>query len=102
MRAGVLIAFLSVAFVGACSSLSNDAVVCDSKTDDAPGSCKATYDLCKGGTDVLDCSSAAGGFSCKCIENGTTAKTFTSPDACNVSVDTRRKRAEDGCGWKLE
>jgi hypothetical protein len=100
MRAGVLIALFF--FVVAACNVKNDAVVCDSKTDDTPGSCKATYDLCAGGTDVLDCVSGTAGFACKCVENGTTAKTFTSPDACNVSVDTRKKRAEDACGWKLD
>lgn len=100
MRALALLVVAGCA-AAACDA-QNDAVVCDSKSEDAPGSCKATYDLCKGGTDVLDCASGPGGFSCTCVESGTTAKTFASPDACNVSADTRRKRAEDGCGWKLE
>jgi hypothetical protein len=98
-----ILAFVAVtlAAVAGCNA-QNDAVVCSAKSDNAGAACSATYELCKGGTDKLDCTPETDGVRCACIENGTKAKDFHSPDACNVSTDTLKKRAADGCGWKLD
>ncbi len=70
------------------------------KTENVAGSCSATYDLCAGGDDRIECKPSGGGVSCACIESGVTKKSFQSDDACNVSPDTLKKRAIEGCGWK--
>ncbi len=93
-RAAVLVAVV----VCACGA-KNEAIVCDSKTENVLAGCKATYDLCKGGQDVLDCSDGA---RCSCIENGAKVKDFPIGDACNVSPDTLVSRAANGCGWTLD
>ncbi len=84
----------------ACSK--NEEIVCESSTQNTGPTCNAEYKLCAGGTDRIECTSATGGVTCACIENGATKKTFSSNDACNVTVDTLKKRAEEGCGWTLE
>ena len=80
----------------------NEAIVCGSKTENLGPGCAATYDLCAGGSDRIECKPANGGVSCSCIENGTAKKSFQSDDACNVTPDTLKKRAADGCGWKFD
>ena len=84
----------------ACSK--NEEIVCGTTTENTGPTCAAEYTLCAGGTDRIDCTSASGGVTCACIENGTTKKTFQSNDACNVTPDTLKKRAAEGCGWTLE
>lgn len=80
----------------------NEEIVCGTTTENTGATCAAEYKLCAGGTDRIDCTSVSGGVSCACIENGTTKKSFPSNDACNVTPDALRKRAEEGCGWMLE
>jgi len=80
----------------------NEAIVCNTASTNTGASCTADYELCAGGTDRLECSPVASGVSCKCIENGTTKRTFESSDACNVSPDTLKKRASENCNWKLD
>ncbi|MDB4934775.1 MAG: hypothetical protein JWP87_1747 [Labilithrix sp.] len=80
----------------------NEEIVCATSTENTGASCAATYDLCAGGTDRIECKPAGGGVSCACIESGTTKRSFPSNDACNVTPDTLKKRAAEGCGWKLE
>jgi hypothetical protein len=79
----------------------NEAKVCSTTSTGVGPSCSADYNLCAGGTDRVECVPSAGGVTCSCLENGTKAKTFVSDDACNVSVDTLRKRAAAGCGWDI-
>jgi hypothetical protein len=79
----------------------NEAKVCSTTSTGVGPSCSADYNLCVGGTDHVECVPSTGGVTCSCIENGTKAKTFVSDDACNVSVDTLRKRAAAGCGWDI-
>jgi hypothetical protein len=97
---------LTLALLGALTGASagcpkNEAKVCSSSTSGLGPSCSADYTLCAGGTDRIECTPAAGGVSCSCVENGAPKKTFTSDDACNVSVDTLKKRAAAGCGWDI-
>jgi hypothetical protein len=107
MRAPALLALLAglalaLVALAACGT-KNEAIVCSSKTENVLAGCKATYNLCSGGTDVLDCSTPEGsGVHCQCLENGVKAKDFHSDDACNVSPDTLKLRAHDGCGWTLD
>ena len=79
----------------------NEAKVCSSDSSGVGPSCSADYNLCAGGTDRIECVPATSGVTCTCIESGTKKTTFTSDDACNVSVDTLRKRAAAGCGWDI-
>lgn len=80
----------------------NEEIVCGTTTENKGPTCAAEYTLCAGGTDRIDCKSATGGVTCACIENGTTKKSFQSHDVCNVTADTLKKRAAEGCGWTLE
>ena len=94
--------WLALVILSACG-VKNEAIVCGSKTENVLAGCKATYDLCAGGQDVLDCSTKEGdGVHCNCIENGTKKDDFHSDDACNVSPDTLKTRASQGCGWTLD
>ena len=80
----------------------NEAKVCGSKSESAGASCTATYDLCSGVTDRLECApGTANGVTCTCLENGSKKRTFQSDDACNVTPDTLKKRAAAGCGWDI-
>lgn len=88
--------------LGPAACAPNEAVVCKTASTNTGASCTADYELCAGGTDRLECAPVAGGVSCKCIENGTTKRTFESSDACNVTPDTLRKRAAENCDWKLD
>lgn len=96
----VLAMLASSSATTACSK--NEEIVCGTTTENTGPTCAAEYTLCAGGTDRIDCRSATGGVTCACIENGTTKKTFSSNDACNVTPDTLKKRAAEGCGWTLE
>jgi len=81
----------------------NEAVLCGSRSENTGASCKAFYDLCSGSQFRLECDSVAGaGVRCKCIESDVQRQAFDSSDACNVTPDTLKKRAEEGCGWRLE
>src|SRR5262249_853154 len=103
-KRAVVAAFLSfLAEEGAVGcGVKNEAIVCGSKTENVAAGCKATYDLCSGTTDVLDCTPETGGVRCTCLENGTRSRDFHSDDACNVTPDTLRSRAHEGCGWTLD
>jgi hypothetical protein len=94
-----LVALLAVVALAGCPP--NEAKVCGSKSTNAGASCSATYDLCNGGSDRLECAPAGTGVTCTCLENGTKNKTFQSADACNVTPDTLKKRAAEGCGWDI-
>ena len=80
----------------------NEAILCGTSTENTGATCAAEYKLCAGGTDRIDCTSMSGAVTCACIENGVTKKSFPSNDACNVTPDTLKKRAAEGCGWTLE
>jgi hypothetical protein len=80
----------------------NEEILCGTTTENTGPTCAADYTLCAGGTDRIDCKSVSGGVTCACIENGVTKKSFASNDACNVTPDTLKKRAAEGCGWTLE
>ena len=80
----------------------NEEILCGTKSENTGPSCAAEYTLCAGGTDRLECKPNSTGVSCACIENGVTKKSFQSDDACNVTPDTLKKRAEMGCTWTLE
>jgi len=80
----------------------NEEILCGTTTENTGATCAADYKLCAGGTDRIDCKSVSGGVMCACIEDGMTKKSFPSNDACNVTPDTLKKRAAEGCGWTLE
>jgi hypothetical protein len=80
----------------------NEEILCGTTTENTGATCAAEYKLCAGGTDRIDCKSVSGGVTCACIESGVTKKSFASNDACNVTPDTLKKRAAEGCGWTLE
>lgn len=98
---GMLVGALALGALGTLGCPPNEAILCGTKTENTAASCAATYDLCAGGTDRIECKPAGGGVSCACIENGVTKKSFPSNDACNVTPETLQKRAAEGCGWKL-
>jgi hypothetical protein len=104
MRATAVLTFVvMLAFASATTACPpNEEIVCGTTTTNTGAACSADYKLCAGGTDRIDCKSAAGGVTCACIEDGVTKKSFASDDACNVTPDTLKKRAADGCGWTLE
>lgn len=97
--------FLLIALVLAgCPA--NEAKVCGTRTENAGATCAATYDLCKGASDRVECApggggGGGGGVTCTCLENGIKSKTFQSNDACNVTPDTLKKRAAAGCGFDI-
>ena len=102
---GALTVAMAVAAValGLLGCPPNEEILCGTKSENTAPSCSAEYTLCAGGTDRLECKPGGGsGVSCACIENGVTRKTFQSDDACNVTPDTLKKRAEVGCSWTLE
>jgi hypothetical protein len=99
VRRLTILAILALAFAAGCPP--NEAKVCGTKTENAGASCSASYDLCKGDHDRIECAPGGGGVTCTCFENGAKAKTFQSDDACNVTPDTLRKRVAAGCGWDL-
>jgi hypothetical protein len=81
----------------------SEAVLCGSRTENAGANCTAFYDLCNGDKYKLRCDSISGaGVRCKCIENDVEKHVFDSSDACNVTPDTLKKRASEGCTWKLD
>jgi hypothetical protein len=80
----------------------NEEILCGTTTENTGPTCSADYKLCAGGTDRIECKSVTGGVTCACIESGVTKKSFPSNDACNVTPDTLKKRAAEGCGWTLE
>ena len=99
-------ALVSVAMLAFAASTTacppNEEILCGTTTENTGATCSADYKLCAGGTDRIDCKSVSGGVTCACIEDGVTKKTFPSDDACNVTPDTLKKRATEGCGWTLE
>jgi hypothetical protein len=99
-------AFASLAMLALAATTTacppNEEIVCGTTTANTGPTCSADYKLCAGGTDRIDCKSVSGGVTCACIEDGVTKKSFPSDDACNVSPDTLKKRAAEGCGWTLE
>lgn len=94
-----LVAVAMLAFAAGCPP--NEAKLCGSKAENTGASCTATYDLCKGGSDRIECAPSGGAVTCSCFENGTKSKTFQSADACNVTPDTLKARAAAGCGWDI-
>lgn len=100
---GVLALAVTLAFAATTTACPpNEEILCGTTTENTGATCSADYKLCAGGTDRIDCKSAASGVTCACIEDGVTKKTFPSNDACNVTPDTLKKRAAEGCGWTLE
>ena len=103
LATGTIITLLMLAFASTTTACPpNEEIVCGTTTENTGPTCAAEYKLCAGGTDRIDCKSVTGGVSCACIENGATKKSFPSDDACNVTPDTLKKRAAQGCGWTLE
>ena len=103
LATGAFVSLLMLAFAGPTTACSpNEEIVCGTSTENTGATCAAEYTLCAGGTDRIDCKSVSGGVVCACIENGATKKSFPSDDACNVTPDTLKKRAAEGCGWTLE
>lgn len=83
----------------------SEAVLCGSRAENTAASCKAFYDLCDGRKYRLECDPSPGGGSgvrCRCFESDVAKEVFDSPDACNVTPDTLKKRASEGCKWTLE
>jgi len=103
LATGTIITLLMLAFASTTTACPpNEEIVCGTTTENTGPTCAAEYKLCAGGTDRIDCKSVTGGVTCACIENGATKKSFPSDDACNVTPDTLKKRAAQGCGWTLE
>ena len=103
LATGTIITLLMLAFASTTTACPpNEEIVCGTTTENTGPTCAADYKLCAGGTDRIDCKSVSGGVTCACIENGATKKSFPSDDACNVTPDTLKKRAAQGCGWTLE
>src|SRR3954471_18478133 len=101
--AGAFVALVMLVLASSTTACpANEEIVCGTTTENTGPTCAADYKLCAGGTDRIDCKTAGAGVTCACIEDGVTKKSFPSDDACNVTPDTLRKRAEDGCGWTLE
>jgi hypothetical protein len=104
MRLSGVVAAVLIFIALACNA-KNEAIVCQHENENVLAGCKATYDLCNGGQYVLDCKAVGSGGSgvrCDCIESGSKVKDFLSDDACNVSPDTLKTRAHDGCGWTID
>ena len=103
LATGTIVTLLMLAFASTTTACPpNEEIVCGTTTENTGPTCAAEYKLCAGGTDRIDCKSVTGGVTCACIENGATKKSFPSDDACNVTPDTLKKRAAQGCGWTLE
>jgi len=103
LATGTIITLLMLAFASTTTACPPNFFFVDAATTENTGpTCAAEYKLCAGGTDRIDCKSVTGGVTCACIENGATKKSFPSDDACNVTPDTLKKRAAQGCGWTLE
>jgi hypothetical protein len=102
LRGAAAVFFLAT--LAACSSIpGNEAIVCGSATKNVLSGCEATYDLCKGGQYKIACSpNSASELVCSCLEDGDAKKVFNGRDECNVSPDTLKKRASEGCGWTLD
>jgi hypothetical protein len=97
-----LLAIALLFSVNAACNAKNEAIVCKHENENVLAGCKATYDLCAGGQYVLDCKPEGSGVRCDCVESGSKVKDFKSDDACNVSPDTLKLRAHDGCGWTID
>jgi hypothetical protein len=96
---GTLAAVVALVFTAGCPP--NEAKVCSTKTENVGPGCSATYDLCKGTSDRVDCAPDNGGVTCTCFENGAKTRTFVSNDACNVTPDTLKKRVAAGCNFDI-
>jgi hypothetical protein len=88
--------------IGATACPPNEAIVCGSTTENVAAGCASSYKQCAGGTHRLECVPSAGGVTCTCFEDGVKKRTFVSADACNVSPDTLKKRASEGCNWEFD
>jgi hypothetical protein len=93
----------AVLAMGSTACPPNEAIICGSETENVLAGCASTYKLCAGGTHRLECTpKPTSGVTCACIEDGVKKRSFDSADACNVSPDTLKKRAGEGCNWEFD